>query len=171
MAAARLPPGESRLTRHWGKMTMSGADLLEVWSSAGDKIDNLWQMYIVVHLGLFWFFFLVHRPLLIVERLIAVFAYVVFAYINGNALIKAYQLFEAMRSDLVTKYARDFAQAPETLRMLSSDSYAGRDELIWLTHMGGFTLVLCLFIMRNVMIRRYFAAYPELSGLQSKVTD
>jgi hypothetical protein len=150
---------------------MNGADLLEVWSSAGDKIDNLWQMYIVVHLGLFWFFFLVHRPLLIVERLLAVFAYVGFAYINGNALIKAYQFLEAMRSDLVTKYTRDFAQAPETLRMLGSDSYAGRDELILLTHMGGFALVLALFVMRNVMIRRYFAAYPELSGLQSKVMD
>jgi hypothetical protein len=151
---------------------MNGATLLETWSTAGGKIDNLWQMYIVVHLGLFWFFFLVHRPLLIIERIIAVFAYVVFAYINGNALINAYQFFEAVRRDLVVKFARDFAQAPETLRMLNSTSYEGRDELIWLTHIGGFTLVLALFVLRNLMIRRYFAAYPDQAGLKSsKVMD
>jgi hypothetical protein len=150
---------------------MTGAELLETWSAAGSKIDNLWQMYIVVHLGLFWFFFLVHRPLLITERTIAIFAYVVFAYINGNALINAYKFFEAVRHDLVAKFTRDFVQAPETLKMLSASSYEGRDELIWLTHIGGFTLVLALFVLRNVMIRRYWAAYPEQAGHQSKVID
>jgi hypothetical protein len=150
---------------------MNGANLLETWLSAGNKIDNLWQMYIVVHLGLFWFFFLVHRPLLIIERIIAIFAYVVFAYINGNALINSYQFLEAVRLDLVAKFSREFAQAPETLKMLAAANYSGKDEVIWLTHIGGFTLVLALFVMRNVMIRRYFAAYPDQSGHQSKVID
>jgi hypothetical protein len=150
---------------------MTGATLLETWSSAGNKIDNLWQMYIVVHLGLFWFFFLVHRPLLVVERVIAIFAYVVFVYINGNALIKSYQFFEAVRLDLVTKFAREFAQAQQTLQALNANSYAGRDELIWLTHFGGFTLVLALFVLRNVMIRRYFRTYPDQAGHQASVID
>jgi hypothetical protein len=150
---------------------MNGANLLDTWLTVGGKIDNLWQMYIVVHLGLFWFFFLVHRPLLIVERIIAVFAYVVFAYINGNALINSYQLLEAVRRDIVAKFSAQFAQAPETLRMLVTSNYEGRDEVIWLTHIGGFTLVLALFVLRNVMIRRYWAAYPEQAGHQSKVID
>ena len=151
---------------------MNGANLLETWSAAGAKIDNLWQMFIVVHLGLFWFFFLVHRPLLIVERVIAIFAYVVFVYINGNALIKAYQFFEAVRVDLVTKFARDFVQASQTLKVLGATSYDGRDELIWLTHAGGFTLVLTLFVLRNIMIRRYFKTYPEQQGgHQASLTD
>jgi hypothetical protein len=150
---------------------MTGAALLQACIDAGAKIDNLWSMYIVVHLGLFWFFFLVHRPLLIVERIIAIFAYICFAYINGNALIQAYHFLEGVRRDLVTRFARDFAQAPETLQVLNSVSYAGRDELIWLTHIGGFTLVLILFVMRNVMIRRYFAVYPEQSGRQQGLTD
>lgn len=149
---------------------MSGEALLEAWIDAGTKIDNLWSMYIVVHLGLFWFFFLVHRPLLIVERAIAIFAYVCFAYINGNALIHAYQFLEAVRLDLVTRAAREFAQAPQTLRVISAVSFEGRDELIWLTHIGGFVLVLTLFVLRNVMIRRYFAAYPD-QALQKPVMD
>ena len=31
---------------------------------------------------------------------------------------------------------------------------------------GGFTLVLTLFVTRNVMIRRYFATYPDQNGRQ-----
>lgn len=150
---------------------MNAATLLETWMDAGTKIDNLWSMYIVVHLGLFWFFFLVHRPLLIVERIIAIFAYVCFAWINGNALIHSYNFLEAVRVDIVTRTAREFAQAPETLRVLNNASYAGRDELIWLTHIGGFGLVLILFVLRNIMIRRYFAAYPEQAGRQTGLTD
>lgn len=150
---------------------MNGASQLQAFIDAGAAIDNLWSMYIVVHLGLFWFFFLVHRPLLIVERMIAIFAYICFAYINGNALIQAYRLLEGIRSDLVTKFAKDFAQAPGTLSVVNSVSYAGRDEVIWLTHIGGFTLVLILFVMRNVMIRRYFAVYPDQAGRQHGLTD
>ncbi len=150
---------------------MNGAALLDTYVAAGTKIDNLWSMYIVVHLGLFWFFFLVHRPLLIVERAIAIFAYVCFAYINGNALINSYRFLEAVRQDLIGRISRDLAQAPETLKTIAGVSYAGRDELIWITHVGGFALVLTLFVLRNVMIRRYFATYPELSGHQSGLTD
>ena len=146
---------------------MDGAGLLEVWVDAGAKIDNLWSMYIVVHLGLFWFFFLVHRPLLIVERILAVFAYICFAYINGFALINSYAFLEALRRDLVAKFVRDFSQsAPETLRVLGGVSYDGRAEMIAVTHLGAFVLVLILFILRNIMIRRYFAAYPDQAGLQ-----
>jgi hypothetical protein len=140
---------------------MDAAALLEVWVDAGTKIDNLWSMYIVVHLGLFWFFFLVHRPLLIVERLIAVFAYICFAYINGNALINSYTFLEALRTDLVSRFARDFNAAPETLKTLGSFSFDGRAEMIAITHLGGFVLVLTLFVLRNIMIRRYFQAYPD----------
>lgn len=150
---------------------MNAIQLLQAWIDAGTKIDNLWSMYIVVHLGLFWFFFLVHRPLLIVERMIAIFAYVCFGWINGNALIHAYALLEAVRRDLVTKAARELAQTPETLRILSSVSYEGRDELILLTHVGGFALVVTLFLLRNVMIRRYFAVYPDQTMQKPALTD
>jgi hypothetical protein len=140
---------------------MDVPSLLEVWVSAGDTIDDLWSMYIVVHLGLFWFFFLVHRPLLISERLLAIFAYLCFISINGNALIGSYAFIEALRSDLTTRFVREFAQAPATLKVLNGVSYDGREAMIAITHLGGFAMVLVLFVMRNIMIRRYFAAYPD----------
>jgi hypothetical protein len=150
---------------------MNGAALLEVYLSAGTKIDNLWSMYIVVHLGLFWFFFLVHRPLLVVERAIAILAYIGFVYINGNALINSYRFLEAVRRDLIGKVAKEFAQAPETLKVLAGVSYDGRDEMIWFTHIGACVLVLALFVLRNIMIKRYYASYPEQVGHQAGLTD
>jgi hypothetical protein len=143
---------------------MNGATLLETWLSAGTSIDSLWSMYIVVHLGLFWFFFLVHRPLLIIERGLAIFAYTAFAYINGNALITAYVFYEAIRQDIVSKFSRELAAAPETLSVLNGASYAGHDQIIWMTHLGGLILVSTLFLLRNVMIRRYYKLYPEQEG-------
>lgn len=150
---------------------MSGAALLEAWIDAGTNVDSLWSMYIVVHLGLFWFFFLVHRPLLIVERVIAFFAYTCFAYINGKALINAYHFVEAIRRDLVLRFGSELANAPDTLAHLTRMNYAAREEIILVTHLGGLAVVFLLFLMRNVMIRRYFRDFPEQAKRQSSVID
>ena len=48
---------------------------MDALMSVSAKLDNLWSMYIVVHLGILWFLFLVHRPLLLAERMIALIAY------------------------------------------------------------------------------------------------
>lgn len=143
---------------------MNGSALLETWLAAGTSIDSLWSMYIVVHLGLFWFFFLVHRPLMISERLLAVLAYLGFIFINGTALINAYVFYEAIRRDLIGRLAREFSSAPETLSVLNATSYAAHDKIVWMTHGGGFLVVLILFSFRNAMIKRYFELYPDQIG-------
>ena len=45
---------------------MNAEAVLEALLQTANQVDNQWSMYIVVHLGLFWFFFLVHRPLLFI---------------------------------------------------------------------------------------------------------
>ena len=139
---------------------MTASVLLDAMVDTGNKIDNLWSMYIVVHLGLFWFFFLVHRPLLLLERAVAVFAYGVFAFINGNALLSSYQLLEALRRDLIGGFASELAKAPETMSRISAADFSGRDELIMITHLGAFTVVALFLIFRNVIIRRYAQVFP-----------
>jgi hypothetical protein len=143
---------------------MNGSTLLETWLSAGTTIDSLWSMYIVVHLGLFWFFFLVHRPLMIAERVLAVGAYLGFVLINGMALMNAYIFYEAIRRDLVGRFSRELASVPETLSVLNATSYAAHDKIILMTHVGGFVIVLALFSFRNAMIKRYFELYPDQIG-------
>ncbi len=140
---------------------MNAAAVLEAMVETGHQIDSQWSMYIVVHLGLFWFFFLVHRPLLLIERATALFAYSAFAFINGNALISTYNLVEAMRLDLVTRFRSDLANTPETARWLAGAFYGDRGELIMVTHFGAFAIVALLLIFRNVMIRRYERLFPK----------
>ncbi len=140
---------------------MNASSLLEAMVSTGSQIDSEWSMYIVVHLGLFWFFFLIHRPLLVVERTIALFAYGAFAYINGNSLISTYTLLEAMRSDLVTRFRNELANTPAMARVLADNYYGGREELIYVTHGAAFIVVALLLIFRNVIIRRYERDFPR----------
>ena len=145
---------------------MNASQMLEAFLLAGEQINNEWSMYIVVHLGLFWFFFFMHRPLLIIERLIAIFAYGIFAFINGNGLISTYDTLEAIRNDLVNRFPEAFNAAPELARVLANTNYAGRDELIMLTHGCAFVVVMLLFLFRNMMIRRYYQCFPEQMGNQ-----
>jgi hypothetical protein len=146
---------------------MNSAILLQTFDTVGAKIDDLWSMYIVVNLGLMWFFFLIHRPLLIIERVIAWGAYGGFIYVNGGALILAYTKLEAVRLDLTKNFALDFAQAPELFKEMLGQSYDERFTLIAFTHLGALTLVLVLFAFRNSMIQRYYRQFPEQVG-QSK---
>lgn len=143
---------------------MNAAALLEVMVESGSQIDSEWQMYIVVHLGLFWFFFLVHRPLLLIERAVALFAYGAFAFINGNALISTYNLLEAMRADLTTRLSAEFANAPQTLEALSATYYGDRSETIMITHVGAFCVVALFLIFRNVMVRRHEKVFARSAG-------
>jgi len=145
--------------------------LIETMMAVGAKLDNLWSMYIVVHLGILWFLFLVHRPLLIVERLIALVAYAGFVYVNGSALIHSYALVEAIRTDLVTRFGRELAGTPETLRLLSERAAGthprGAEDLIMVSHLAALVIVALLLLFRNSMIRRYYQLYPEQTGKQS----
>lgn len=150
---------------------MNATVLLQTFDSVGTKIDSLWSMYIVVHLGLLWFFFLVHRPLLILERVVAWIGYGGFIYVNGGALLNTYTMLEAVRSDLVSHFAKDFGAAPETLRILASNSYDERLTLILFTHLGGVLLVFMLFAFRNTMITRYYRKFPEQISRPVSLTD
>jgi hypothetical protein len=143
---------------------MDTAILMQTLDSVGAKIDDLWSMYIVVNLGLLWFFFLVHRPLLVIERVIAWVGYGGFIYVNGGALIRAYLKLEAVRLDLTKNFAQDFTKTPEVFKNLLTQNYDERITLIAFTHLGAMVLVLILFAFRNSMIRRYYRLYPEQIG-------
>jgi hypothetical protein len=140
---------------------MNAAALLEAFVETGNQIDSEWSMYIVVHLGLFWFFFLVHRPLLFIERAIALFAYGAFAYINGGGLINSYNFLEALRTDMISRFRSELANTPELANTLASTFYGARDEVILVTHCGAFVIVALLLLFRNSIIRRYETVFPK----------
>jgi hypothetical protein len=142
---------------------MNASTVLQTLVQAGSQIDSQWSMYIVVHLGLFWFFFLVHRPLLFIERGVALCAYAGFVFINGNALANTYRFLEALRTDLTTRFADEVARAPATARALASINYADRDDIILVTHGIAFLVVALFLLFRNTMIKRYGDKFPNFA--------
>jgi hypothetical protein len=134
---------------------MNAEVVLATLISTANQVDNQWSMYIVVHLGLFWFFFLVHRPLLFIERAIALFAYGAFDYINGSALINTYTFLEALRLDLLNNFQGELANVPRVEETLSGFNYSETTQLILITHGVAFFVVALFLVFRNVMVRRY----------------
>jgi hypothetical protein len=147
---------------------MTVAVMMETLMAVSAKLDNLWSMYIVVHLGILWFLFLVHRPLLVVERLIALLAYAGFVAVNGRALIHSYGLAESIRIDLITQFGKELVQAPETMRFLSERAAGthpqGAENFIMISHAVALAFVALLLIFRNNMIRYYHKLYPEFAA-------
>ena len=144
----------------WG-VKMTGDIMLEALVETGNQIDSAWSMYIVVHLGLFWFFFLVHRPLLFIERVVALFAYAAFVFINGKGLLTTYTFLEALRSDIVANFRSELANAPSTARALAEAYFGGREEMILITHGVAFVIVALFVMFRNTIIGRYERAFPN----------
>lgn len=138
---------------------MNAEAVLDALIQTKNQVDNQWSMYIVVHLGLFWFFFLVHRPLLFVERAIALCAYAGFAYINGSALIDSYTFLEATRLDLLTNLESEFVNAPRIESALKMLNFEVTTQLILLTHGVAFAVVALFLIFRNMMVTRYRRYY------------
>jgi hypothetical protein len=150
---------------------MNSAALIEAMVETGNQIDSAWSMYIVVHLGLFWFFFLVHRPLLLIERVVALFAYGGFAFINGNGLLTTYAFLEAIRTDLVTGFRSEFVKAPATAQALASTYFGDREDMIFVTHGLAFLIVALFLIFRNTIINRYEHYFPKHAQTKGSLLD
>ena len=149
------------------QLGMTAEAVFQALIQTSSQVDNQWSMYIVVHLGLFWFFFLVHRPLLFVERAIALFAYGAFVVINGSALIDSYNFLEAMRQDLLTNLGGQLASTPRMEGALSSINYADTTQIILLTHGIAFFVVLLFLVFRNLMVSRYQRLFRDADTLAS----
>jgi hypothetical protein len=150
---------------------MTASSVLDALIQTGNQIDSQWSMYIVAHLGLFWFFFLVHRPLLFVERAIALFAYGAFAYINGNGLLYTYNFLEALRIDMLDRFQSELAGMPQMANALATTSFGDREEFILITHLGAFGVVAMFLLFRNLMIRRFERLYPRYAQTGGGLLD
>lgn len=143
--------------------------IFEALMQQGAKVDNLWSMYIVVQLGVFWFFFLLHRPLLAIERMIALLAYTLFSFINGSALVNSYLFLEALRVDVVNNFQNELARAPLTLQTLAQTEFASRPNLIFMTHVGAWVVVMLILLYRNSMISYYYRIFPPTQTGAGKI--
>jgi hypothetical protein len=125
-----------------------------------NKVDGLWQMYIGVHLGIFWLLFFMHRPLLAIERFIALIAYTFFAAVNGKAMMDTYALLDSLRLDLLNNFPDAVARVPDTAALMQSVDYGDRTMLILISHGLAWALVVLTLAFRNQMIKAYQRRFP-----------
>jgi len=125
-----------------------------------NKVDGLWQMYIGVHLGIFWLLFFMRRPLLAIERFIALIAYTFFAAVNGKAMMDTYALLDSLRLDLLNSFPEAVARVPDTAALMQSVDYGDRTMLILISHGLAWVLVVLTLAFRNQMIKAYQRQFP-----------
>ena len=147
---------------------MEFAEHFQTLVIVGNKIDALWQMYIGVHLAIFWLLFFISRPLLAVERVIALVAYTFFAAVNGKALSDTYWLLDTMRADLLTSFPDALARLPKTAELMQAVTYESRLDLIMISHGMAWVLVLLTLAFRNSMIRAHRRRYGD--GIETEPT-
>ncbi|MFP4538338.1 MAG: hypothetical protein ACLFPA_08550 [Dichotomicrobium sp.] len=139
---------------------MDFAEHFQTLVMISNKVDGLWQMYIGVHLGIFWLLFFMHRPLLAIERLIALIAYTFFAAVNGKAMIDTYALLDNLRVDLLNSFPAAIERLPQVAALMDSADYSNRMLLILISHGLAWVLVVLTLAFRNQMIKAYQRQFP-----------
>jgi len=139
---------------------MDFAEHFQTLVMVSNKVDGLWQMYIGVHLGIFWLLFFMHRPLLASERFIALIAYTFFAAVNGKAMMDTYALLDSLRLDLLNSFPEAVARVPDTAALMQSVDYGDRTMLILISHGLAWVLVVLTLAFRNQMIKAYQRQFP-----------
>lgn len=142
-------------------MQVQPEQVLQAFIAMNTKTDSVWSMYIVVHLGVLWFIFVGHRPLLAVERLMAFAGYTVFIFANARSLDDSYLMLQAMRLDIMGTLRTQFAVMPETFKSIVEVDYALRQQVIFVSHGVAWVVVLLVLGFRNRLIAQYHRAFPE----------
>ena len=76
------------------------ADLLELMGDTHERINNLWQLFIWIHLTIMGALALLPRKISLLERLVIIGAYLAFIYINRNAVLDAYDYLYLLQEEI-----------------------------------------------------------------------
>jgi hypothetical protein len=68
-----------------------------------------------------------------------------------------------MRLDLIDRFSEELVKIPHTVDVLAAESFAGRGNLILITHGAAFFVVATFLIFRNAMIRNYGRRFPNFA--------
>ena len=120
------------------------------------RIDFIWQFFVTVHLAVFALVLIYDQAvetMNLVARTFALAGIAVFEWINGNALIGAYDLADALHQ----QFRADFGQAkyfqPAFIEHFVMTRLDGQEKMIMMTHGGAL-----LFLVMAFMWRRFIQA-------------
>ncbi|GAB4530338.1 MAG: hypothetical protein Tsb0010_12090 [Parvularculaceae bacterium] len=79
---------------------VSVAELLDLMAVTHERINNLWQLFIWIHLTIMGALALLPRRIGFLERAVIIGAYLAFIYINRNAVIDAYDYLLLLKEEI-----------------------------------------------------------------------
>ncbi len=94
---------------------MTEYEIIDLFLNVSTKQDALWAIFFSVHMAIFGGIVYVDRPLRRTEKIFAIVAYVIFAFMNFVAVRGGQSLMATLRSDLA-----DTNPSPETVSATAS---------------------------------------------------
>jgi hypothetical protein len=139
--------------------------LIEAILDLRAQIDFLWQFFVTVHIAIFALLFIYDHAvesLNIIARAFAVAGIALFEYINGKAIIGAYQLLDATHDQYRALYGQAERFRPMFFDKFVIANFADRPNLVLMTHGMALCVVLLAlasrrFIQNRQSVRNYQA--------------
>src|SRR3569623_1289750 len=131
--------------------------LVEAMMSVRSQIDFLWQFFVTVHIALFALLLIYDNAvdgLNISAKFLAVIGIGVFEWINGNALVNAYRLLDAMQEQFRWAFGQADRFHPLFYQRFVLASYADRPDMVLMTHSSAFAIIILAFASRRFIQSR-----------------
>jgi hypothetical protein len=131
--------------------------LVEAIMSVRSQVDFLWQFFVTVHIALFALLLIYDHAvegLNTIAKLFALVGIAAFEWINGNALINAYRLLDAMQDQFRWAFGQADRFHPLFYERFVLASYADRPEMVLMTHSSALFIILLAFVSRRFIQNR-----------------
>lgn len=126
------------------------------FTSTGYQIDNLWNIFMALHIGIFAALVRIRSVLRWYENTVLVLAYITFAIMHSRALFIDYNLLQSLAVTIASGLSKErmLAQGeilpPEVLRaFFVSNSFRDRLWEVLLIHAFGVAVVIPYLFMRQ----------------------
>lgn len=125
-------------------MPIGEQTLVEALMQARSQLDFLWQFFVTVQIAIFALVFIYDDAVdnfNVLARSMAIIGIAIFTWINGNALLGAYELLDAMHEQFRADYGQPERFQPAFYKRFVLATYSGRQPMLLMTHGLAFGVV------------------------------
>ena len=136
------------------------------------QIDFLWQFFVTVHIAIFALIFIYGHAIEQLNwpaRILSLFGIAGFEWINGNALSHAYLMLDAMHQQYRWAFGDQARFHPDFYREFVRATYAGRPDMVLVTHSAALAVVVLSFLSQRLLQNR--RANAELARRLARGVD
>lgn len=144
---------------------LSDQALVDAIMQARAQVDFLWQFFVSVHIAMFAFLFIYDDAvdtMNIVARFLLVVALGIFSWINGHAILSAYDLLNGLHHQFRFQFGQMDKYDPNFFQHFVLSYYDGRQQMVMMTH--GLAMSV---ITLSIFWRRFFSR-PAQGGPQPR---